>query len=480
MIESVKLLTPELILSGAGLLLLLIDAFAEKRNKLFSLTVSLLALLGAAFCLISMFPQGRIFGLLVLDPFSLYFKLLAIFSAVMVLLLSEKDGDLLGSQAGSYASLILFSTVGMMFLCSAEDLLMLFVGLELTTVPLFVLAGFTRNIERSSEGAIKFFLIGAFSTGLMLFGISYLYGICGSTHFVLIRQWFMSPGYAEGSVLFLTGILFLLVGLGFKLSLVPFHQWTPDAYEGAPTPVTAFFSASREAGVIVIMLRFFSEFVNQNLIGLTGLFGLLAILTMTVGNITAMRQDNLKRILAYSSIAHAGTIFIGLVAGNQLGREGVMLYSLTYFLMSLGAFAVVIVVSRIRDTDDLVAVQGLAKENFPLAFIMLFFLLSLAGIPPLLGFWGKFYVFAAAIQSKMYALVAIGLLNSVIAVYYYFRIIHKMFFENPPEHLAPIPAKIGQFSIQLVTTFAAAVLIFFGLFPQEVLSWVKGTAQLLP
>ncbi len=480
MIESAKLLTPELIVSGAGLLLLGIEAFAGKRVKALSLGVAILSLVAALFALVSLFPQARVFGLLVLDPFALFFKFVALVAAVLILLLSEKDSDLFGSQSGSYASLVLFSTVGVMFLASAEDLLMLFIGLELTTVPLFVLAGFTRSVERSSEGAMKFFLVGAFSTGLMLFGISYLYGLTGSTHFVMIRQWFTSPAFAANEALFLVGILFFLVGLAFKLSLVPFHQWTPDAYEGAPTPVTAFFSVSREAGVIVIMLRFFSDYVNQNLIGLTGLFAVLSILTMTVGNLAALRQDNLKRLLAYSSIAHAGTIFVGVVAGNQLGREGAMLYSLTYFLMNVGAFSIVAIVSRLRNSDEIIAVQGLAKENFPLAFLMLFFLLSLAGIPPLLGFWGKFYVFAAAVQSKMFILVAVGLVNSIISVYYYFRIVHKMFFENPPAHLPAIPSRIGQFSVQLVSLFAVAILVIFGLFPQQVLSWVQGTAQLLP
>lgn len=480
MIESVKLLTPELIVSGAGLLLLGIEAFAVKRLKSLALSAALLSLIAALVALVSLFPQGRVFGLLVLDPFALFFKFIALIAAMLILLLSEKDPDLFGANSGSYASLILFSTVGVMFLASAEDLLMLFIGLELTTVPLFVLAGFTRAVERSSEGAMKFFLVGAFSTGLMLFGISYLYGLTGSTHFVMIRQWFTSPAFAANETLFLVGILFFLVGLGFKLSLVPFHQWTPDAYEGAPTPVTAFFSVSREAGVIVIMLRFFSDFVNQNLMGLTGLFAVLSMLTMTVGNLTALRQDNLKRMLAYSSIAHAGTIFVGVVAGNQLGREGAMLYSMTYFLMSLGAFSVIAIISRIRNSDEITAVQGLAKENFPLAFLMLIFLLSLAGIPPMLGFWGKFYVFAAAAQSKMFLIVAVGLVNAVIAVYYYFRVVHTMFFQSPPAHLAPIPARLGQFSVQLLSIFAASVLVVFGLFPQHVLAWIRGTAQLLP
>ncbi len=480
MIESVRLLTPELIVSGAGLLLLGIEAFAVKRLKSLALTAALLSLVAALVALVSLFPQGRVFGLLVLDPFALFFKFIALIAAMLILLLSEKDSDLFGANSGSYASLILFSTVGVMFLASAEDLLMLFIGLELTTVPLFVLAGFTRAVERSSEGAMKFFLVGAFSTGLMLFGISYLYGLTGSTHFVMIRQWFTSPAFAANETLFLVGILFFLVGLGFKLSLVPFHQWTPDAYEGAPTPVTAFFSVSREAGVIVIMLRFFSDFVNQNLMGLTGLFAVLSMLTMTIGNLTALRQDNLKRMLAYSSIAHAGTIFVGVVAGNQLGREGAMLYSMTYFLMSLGAFSVIAIISRIRNSDEITAVQGLAKENFPLAFLMLIFLLSLAGIPPMLGFWGKFYVFAAAAQSKMFLIVAVGLVNAVIAVYYYFRVVHKMFFQSPPAHLAPIPERLGQFSVQVLAIFAASVLVLFGLFPQHVLSWIRGTAQLLP
>lgn len=501
MIESLKILLPELFLSGVALLLLFMDAFESKRRKSWTVFISILSLL-VALALVLFSPwHGRAFGMVALDGFSTFFKLLAITGSILVLLLSEEDTALMGKTAGTYSALVILSTVGVMFLSSAEDLLILFIGLELTTLPLFILTGFLRNELRSSEGAIKFFLVGAFSTGLMLYGISYLYGICGSTHFAALRGWFQSTAHADHSLLFLLAILFLLVGLGFKLSLVPFHQWVPDAYEGAPTPITAFFSISREAGVIAVMLRFFSEFVNLSAAGLTHFFAVLSVLTMTIGNLAALRQENLKRLLAYSSIAHAGTIFIGLVSGNQLGREGAMLYSLAYFLMSLGAFAVVIVVSRIKNSDELFAVQGLGKENFSLAFLMVFFLLSLSGIPPFLGFWGKFYVFASAIEAKMYWLVAIGLINSVIAVYYYFRIAHKMFFEEAkhPLSLGQEPTADADFvgeekagekvqgqsiwmgaSIRVATFSSAVAILLLGIFPQTLLHWIRTMAHLLP
>ncbi len=481
MIASIRLILPEIFLSGSALFLLGWDAFIQEHLKKWVFWMSFFALAITFFLLIHPPQEGVAFGMLVQDPFSLFFKVLALFSAGFILLISREDKALMGDYAGTYVSLILFSVVGTMFLSSAKDLLMLFLGMELTTIPLFILAGFLRNDLRSSEGAIKFFLVGTLSTGLMLFGISYLYGLTGSTQFKEIYEWFNKTQLGNGDlVLFFLAILFLLAGLGFKLSLVPFHQWTPDTYEGAPTPITAFFSVSREAGVIVVTVRLFSEYLKQNQMGMTSFFALLSILTMTIGNIAALRQNNLKRLLAYSSIAHAGTIFIGLVAGNRLGREGIMLYSLAYFLMSLGAFSVVIYVSRLKNSEDISSIQGLSKENFPLSLMMLFFLLSLSGIPPFLGFWAKFYVFWAAIEAKLFYLVAIALLNAIIAVYYYFRIVHKMFFQEP-SYSQPLSSRLERhYGLEFATLLAVSLLLLFGIFPQSLLSWIKGSSVIIP
>jgi len=476
MIASLQILLPEIFLSGVALFLFGMDTFISRRLKAWTIFISLAALFLALFVVIWSPWSGRVFGMVVSDVFSSFFKILAITSSILIFLLSEDDPELMGPHAGTYAGLIILSTVGIMFLSGTEDLLILFLGLELTTVPLFILAGFLRKEERSSESAIKFFLVGVFSTGLMIYGISFLYGLCGGTHFSDLQQW-ITTNRSENLTLFLIGIFFLLAGLGFKFSLVPFHQWTPDTYQGAPTPITAFFSISRDAGVLVIFLRLFGHFIPKSPLNLTGFFMVISVLTMTIGNLTALRQTNLKRLLAYSSIAHAGTIFIGVVAGNALGREGAMIYSIAYSMMSLGAFAVVIAVSRIKGNDELNAVQGLAQENLGLALLMLFFLMSLAGIPPFLGFLGKFYVFLAAVNEKMYGLVAIGLLNSVIAVYYYFRIVHKMFFMSP-EETRPSPNR--QFSVQTVAWFAASVLLIFGTFPEPILFWAKSASQILP
>ena len=479
MILSLKLLIPEIFLSAIALLLLGVDAFFAERQKRWAMFISLVSLVFALFLVVSNDFSGRAFNMFVSDGFSVFFKLVAIFGAMLVVLMSEKDDELMGKNAGTYSALIILSTVGVMLLASSEDLLMVFLGMELATVPLFILSGFLRNNMRSSEGAIKFFLVGAFSTGIMIYGISLLYGVCGSTRFSVLRDWLIFS-FEEGNALFLLAIILFFVGIGFKLTLVPFHQWTPDAYEGAPTPITAFFSVSRDAGVLAVALRFFSEFANTGCLGLTDLFMLLSILTMTVANITALSQNNLKRLLAYSSIAHAGNIFIGIVAGTMLGREGAMLYVLAYLFMNMGAFSVVTIISRFKGSVDLESVQGLAKENLSLAMLMLFFLFSLAGIPPFLGFWGKFYVFSAAIGVKMYWLVAIALLNAVIAVYYYFRIIHKMFFQNPSEKFASMPERIGQPGIQIAVGFCACVIIFLGVYPQQALAWIKDMANMLP
>ncbi|MBI3012556.1 MAG: NADH-quinone oxidoreductase subunit N [Elusimicrobia bacterium] len=479
MLDSLKLLYPEIFLSGAAMLLLGVEAFVKKNLRRWVLILGCGSLFFAMVLVLSLPTGNRAFGLLAIDNFSLFFKFLAILSCLLILCISENDTELMGDHAGAYVSLLILSTVGMLFLSSAEDLLMLFIGMELTTIPLFILAGFLRKELRSSESAIKFFLVGAFSTGLMLYGISYIYGLCGSTHFRVIFAWTQSQNVSNNA-LFLLGLFLILVGIGFKLSLAPFHQWTPDTYEGAPTPITAFFSASREAGVIVVALRLFSQTVDPGALGIQHTLILISILTMTLGNLIALKQENLKRLLAYSSIAHAGTLFIGLVANNSLGREGVMIYSLAYFLMSFGAFAVVILISRIKKSESLSALRGLSKENLGLSILMLFFLLSLAGIPPFLGFLGKWMVFASAIQAKLYWLVGIALLNSVVAVYYYFRMAHAMFFQDPDPSQSAIPEKLESLSFKLTTLFAALVLLILGIFPGQILSWIRISGAPLP
>ena len=475
-IHVVRLLFPELLLSAVGLLLLAADALL-KKSKNVSLFLSISGCLGALFYLLACPVSGYAFNMVAVDPFAIFFKILALCGCLATLLISENDDRLLGDQAGTYCALLIFSVVGTMFLSSAQDLLLFFIALELTTIPLFILTGFLRRDNASTEGALKFFLIGAFSAGLTLYGISYVYGLCGSTNFVDISDWFaMHQG--QPHILFFLGILFLFVGMGFKFSLFPFHQWTPDAYQGAPTAVTAFFSVSREAGIVAFILRFFVTVVPMDAAGLSSLFMILSVLTMFVGNLSALKQNNLKRLLAYSSIAHAGTIFIGLVANNALGQEGVMLYSLNYMLMSFGAFAIISTITRLKNSEDISVLRGLSKDHLPLALLLVVCLLSLAGIPPLLGFWGKFYVFYAAIQSKMYALVILGLVNAVIAVYYYFRMIHMMFFE--PAIASVKVERYADRSAQLVSIFAAAALIIYGIFPGPILTWIKSSLQFLP
>ena len=469
---------PELTLSALALLLLAVDVLAVKRVKAWALAISIAGLMAALVMVLTPPMTGRSFGMLAHDDFSMFFKALAILSAILILFLSEKDEVLMGKGCGTYAALIVLSTLGVLFLSSAEDLLILFVGLELTTVPLFILAGYLRRDPKSSESAVKFLLVGAFSTGLMVFGMSYLYGITGSTSFAGLRDWLAQAALAGWDLtLFIVGAFFLLAGLGFKMSLVPFHQWTPDVYHGAPTPITAFFSVSREAGVIAVLLRLFGAFISPSLVQFAPLFWLLSALTMTVGNVTALRQENLKRLLAYSSIAHAGTIFIGLAAGTEMGRQGVMLYSFAYSLMSIGAFAVVIAVSRAKKSDGIEAIQGLAKENLPLALLMAFFLMSLAGIPPFLGFLGKFYVFMAAVEQRMFWLVGIALINALAAVYYYFRIVHRMFFMEPVLG-GPVPAK--GFSLGAAALASVSALFFLGLFPQQLVAWIGAHFRFLP
>ena len=480
-LSIVRILAPEITLAAAALALITIETLVSSKTKWISMFLSIVSLLISLGFLIFTPGEGRTFGMLVADPFAAYFKILAVVSCIFVLLISEREDSLMGVNSTVYCALLLLSTLGTMLLSSAEDFLILFVGLELVTIPLFVLTGFNFDLKKSSEGAIKFFLMGAFSSGLMVFGISYIYGLCGSTHFLSIQDWVLSTQAESGMlpILFSVAFIFTFVGLGFKFSLVPFHQWVPDVYEGAPTPITAFFSVSRDAGVLAVLLRLFGQYLHQVDLGLGEVFSVLAILTMTLGNLTALRQTNLKRLLAYSSIAHAGTLFIGLVADNAMGREGAMLYGFAYLLMNIGAFSVVSMIARVRGSEEIGALSGLAKGNLGLAFLMIFFLLSLAGIPPFLGFWAKFYVFAGAAQAHMFLLVGFALINSVIAVAYYFKVAQKMFFENPGDGQPCISGGTIGWSIQTTTFATGMALLILGIFPETVLSWVRYSSQFL-
>lgn len=471
--ENLHLLYPEISLALFALLLMAADLWLPKKQGRILYHLGMISacvttgLIGLAYS-----NPGHYQGigtLWVVDPMALFFKVVILATTILILALAVDYKNPVDEHLGTFTSLILLAAVGMMLLVSATDLLLVFLALELISISSFILVGFERKNRKSSEGALKYFLIGAFSAALLVFGISLFYGATGTTHLLQLPLTLAPDAY----VMLVLGCLFILIGLGFKVSMAPFHFWVPDAYEGAPTPVTVFLSIAPKVAGMAVLLRIFTGILPHGALGLTSLLAFLAMLTMTVGNFTALFQTNIKRLLAYSSIAHAGYMLIGFVTGDSLGREGLLLYSLVYVFMNFGAFAVATVIGN-ENSYELEAYNGLAKRNFGLSMLMLFFLLSLAGIPPLAGFIGKFYLFAAAINGKFYWLAIVAVLNSVVSVYYYMRIVYHMFFKEP-RTLEPAP--IGVF-IAGGLTIAAVGVFLIGIYPEPILSAVKLSAEM--
>ncbi|MBI5242422.1 MAG: NADH-quinone oxidoreductase subunit N [Elusimicrobia bacterium] len=473
--ENLRLLIPEIVLSAMALLLMLAELFIPRRHSRILLHLALLASAAALGTLGLAASNPAVYqgagSLWVVDPMSLFFKVIVLAATILVLMLAvdaRRDDD---AHLGSFAGLILLASAGMMLLVSAVDLLMVFLSLELISISSFILVGFERGDIKSAEGALKYYLIGAFSSALMVFGISLFYGATGTTHLLKPVPQF---GYAS-SALFLLSTLMMLAGFGFKISMAPFHLWVPDAYEAAPTPITTFLSIAPKAAGLAMMLRVFTKLIPHPALEMTALFSFLAMLTMTVGNLTAIRQNNIKRLLAYSSIAQAGYMLIGFVTADAFGREGVLLYALAYLFMNAGAFAVAIAIGN-EEGYELEAYDGLAQRSLGLAVVMAFFLLSLAGIPPLAGFVGKFYLFGAAVQSGFYGLAVVAVLNSVVSVYYYMRVTYHMFF-LPPR--ATAPAQMGLY-LYSGLALAAVAVILIGVYPEPFLSVVKSSAEMIP
>jgi len=508
---NLNLLAPEIALSVLGLGLLLADLFipARRSRLLYHLAwIAAVAALGlVAQGLAGGLPPPASGALWVVDPMSQFFKAAVLLCVVLTVMLSLEYKELPLAQAGSFAALLVFSAAGMMFLVSASDLLLVFVSLELVSISSFVLAGFERRNRKSNEGAIKYFLFGAFSSAIMVYGISLYYGATGTTRLMEFSHdagsmslW--SPALetaARRGPTFILAMLFILLGFGFKAAIAPMHFWVPDAYEGAPLPVTTYLSVAPKIATLGAILRVFVVLVPAANLELTTLLALLAILTMTMGNTVAIFQDNVKRMLAYSSVAQAGYILIGIVAGNALGIEGVLLYSAVYVAMNVGAFAVVQAVGDDGSRGglgsyELAAFDGLSRRSLPLALVMCVFLLSLAGIPPLAGFIGKFYLFAAAIDAGRaagagtgagpgvyYALAVAGVINSVISVYYYMKIAVHMFFRPPREAEGALkPALAAGPYLYGCLALALAGVLFWGIYPESLIAHVKFSALRLP
>jgi NADH-quinone oxidoreductase subunit N len=469
--QNLGLLTPELLLAGLALAVMLADMLLPRGKSRWLYHAAWLASAGVLALVVSNLGVSAARGtgtLWIVDSFGQFFKMTTLLAATLCLMMGLDYKALPERHAGTFAALMLFSTSGLMFLVSATDLLLVFVSLELVSISSFVLAGFERRNPKSNEGAMKYFLFGAFSSAILVYGISLYYGATGTTRLV--------PGAAQSPMMILALVLILL-GFAFKASIAPMHFWVPDAYEGAPTPVTTFFSIAPKLATFCALMRLFGAVFPAAQYDLQALFGLLAVLTMTIGNFTAFFQDDVKRLLAYSSIAQAGYLLIGVAVGTARGSEGVMMYSFIYVAMNIGVFAVAQAVGQSAGTYSLDAFDGLARRSLGLSLAMTFCLLSLAGIPPLAGFMGKLYIFSSAVESGHWWLAVFGLLNSVASAYFYFRLAHRMFFRAPAEDapdLAVGPYVCGGIAIAVVG------VVLFGIHPEPLIAGVRACAPLLP
>ena len=450
-------------------LLTLIVEGVGKDKPLLSYWVSLV---GVAVSLVLSFGQlgagTPVFGgMLLQGGFAAYFNLIFLGSALLSIVLSRGYLERMESQRGEFYILILFATTGMMLMAGALNLITVFLGIELMSVSLYVLAGFMRKKERSNESALKYFLLGAFATGFLLYGIALIYGSTGTTDLVAISRVF--PQFSH-SPIFLIGCGMLIVAFSFKVAAVPFHMWAPDVYEGAPTTVSGFMSTGAKAAAFATFLLVFVRVFDIAGSSLSQVIAVIAAASMIVGNVTAISQNNVKRMLAYSSIAHAGYMLSGIAAANPEGETGILFYLMAYMFVNVGAFGIV---SWIEQQDDKKLTfedyAGLSARRPGVALLMSVFMFSLAGIPPFAGFFGKYYVFLAAVKANMTWLAIIGVLTSLVSVYYYLRLVVVMYFrEGNADVDKPVPVA------SLIAVSVAAALVFvLGVYPSIIVDLTR-------
>ena len=463
---------PEIVLSIFGMIVMVLDPLMDERRS--QKTLGAIALVGSLAALIATLLQAQYPGLAFwnmvrVDSFSVFFHFLVAAVTVVVVLTSYEYMEVQGIRAGEYYALVLFGAVGMSLMSSAVELVLIFVALEISSISTYILAGFRRRSAVSSESSVKYFLLGSFATAFFLYGVALMFGATGSTSITAIGDALRSP---QIPVLAYVGVALMFVGLGFKVAAAPFHVWTPDVYEGAPAPVVGFMSTAPKAAVFAVLLRIVFE---ANAPGRIGLIWVLAALSMTLGNIGALVQDNVKRLLAYSSIAHAGYLLVAFAALPNNGIPAAMFYTASYAAMNVGAFAVISHIAgqgeRFVTLEDY---EGLGRRSPLLAATLTIFLLSLIGIPITGGFFAKFYVFSAALQANLVGLVIIGVLNSAVASYYYLRLIVVMYMREAREEVpvSPVPVGLGiALAVSLVAT------IYLGVLPGRVLDYAARTAS---
>ena len=460
-------LAPALVLSVFAMMVLMFDLFTGK-NKQGLVFISLTGLLMAA---ISAFakpdlPVYSFGGSYVVDHMSIFFTCIFCLSSALAILLAVEYNKRENIRVGEYYSLVLFCTVGMILLASSTDLIMIFLGIEIVSICLYVLAGIRRQDPKSNEAALKYFLLGAFATGFLLYGMTLLYGTTGTTKLPEIAR-LLSSGEVLSQPLMMMGVVLLVIGFGFKVAAVPFHMWAPDVYQGAPTPVTAFMAVGPKAAAFAAFFRVFAEGIPELAPSWTTILCIVAVISMFVGNLGAIMQTNIKRLLAFSSISHVGYILIAVIAKNSLGSASLLFYMLTYAFMIFGAFGIVILLGRKGDENlEIEGYSGLGFKHPLLALCMSIFLLSLGGLPPLAGFVAKFYIFQAALKEGFLILVIFAVLNSAISFYYYLKVIVFMYMKEP---VAEFQLSFTPITV-LVVGIAVVATIQMGIFPGPVIS----------
>lgn len=463
---------PELVLAVGSMVLLMIGAYrgAQTTGLVTGLAVVLLVIVGALELLL---PAGKLVtfgGSFIVDDFARFLKILALIGSAATLILSKEFLEDQSRRIFEYAILVLLSTVGMMVLISAGDLIMLYLGLELMSLALYVVAASNRDNARSTEAGLKYFVLGALSSGMLLYGASLIYGFTGTVTFTDI-----AAAVTTGSIGIVFGLVFLLAGLCFKVSAVPFHMWTPDVYEGAPTPVTAFFASAPKVAALAVFTRVALTAFPGIMLQWQQIVVFVAIASMVLGSFAAIGQRNIKRLMAYSSIGHMGFALVGLAAGTAEGAQGVLIYIAIYVAMTLGTFAVILTMKRNGQPVETIAdFAGLSRTNPLLAFLFAMLLFSLAGIPPLAGFFAKFYVFVAAIKAGLFTLAVVGVLASVVGAYYYLTIIKLMYFDEPLGKLDPM-----RMELRTVLAVAGLFNLLFFVYPGPLVSAATNAAKSL-
>jgi NADH-quinone oxidoreductase subunit N len=420
---------PELIVAAGGMALMLIGVFLGDHSQKLLSYLAVALFIGVA-ALIDALPGGVAFnGAFRADGFAAFIKLLVLLGAAIVLIMSQNYLEREKMSRFEFPVLVVFSVLGMMLMASAGDFITLYLGMELQSLALYVLAAFNRDNLRSTEAGLKYFVLGALSSGMMLYGISLIYGFAGTTGFAKVAMIVQSGSITTGVVF---GLVFLISGLAFKVAAVPFHMWTPDVYEGAPTPITAFFSSSPKIAAMALFVRAMAEALPSALDQWRQIVIFIAILSMALGSVAAIGQNNIKRLMAYSSIANMGYVLVGLATGTPDGVQGVLVYLAIYLVTNIGIFACILAMRRgeamVENIPDL---AGLAQSQPGYAFIFAMLMFSLAGIPPLAGFFAKFYVFLAAVKAGLYPLAVIAVVISVVGAYYYLRIVKVIYFDPP-------------------------------------------------